>query len=114
VCTPQASSQRLFSRLHYWLLLSSEVLPGVVLQPFYFPLDSHVTVSYRVPERNQTVLRDLYHVGVGQPLTVTPPRYWSTELSLPAGPKRTDYGVITVPTVIVVSGRYVQLLQLWY
>jgi hypothetical protein len=104
LCVLQASREHLFSRLHYWLLLSSEGLPNLRLESVYLPLDSHVTVAYRVPGRNETVLRDLYHVGDGQALSVTPPRYWSPELQLPAGPKRTDYGQITLPTVTVVCG----------
>jgi hypothetical protein len=106
MCAPQASRERLFGRLRYWLLLSSQGLPHLRLEPVYLPLDSHVTVAYTVPGRDETVLRDLYHVGDGQPLSVTPPRYWSPQLQLPAGPKRTDYGQIALPTVTVVCGTY--------
>lgn len=100
----QASSQQLFSRLHYWLLFSGEEPSASVLEQLYLPVDSHVTVVHGASGHNQTVLRDVYHVGVGHSLTVTPPRYWSPELQLPPGPPRTDYGGITIPTVTVVCG----------
>lgn len=102
-CCLQASAQHLFSRLHYWLLLSrEEPSSDSVLQQLYLPLDSHVTVAHGVSGHNQTVLWDIYHVGVGQSMTVTAPRHWSPGLQLPAGPPRTDYGGITIPTVVVV------------
>jgi len=105
VCSLQASRQKLFSRLHYWLLLSGEDTTSAVLETLYLPLDSHVTVAHQWPGQNQTVLQDVYHVGVGQSLTVTPPRYWQPGLHLPAGPKRTNYGGITIPTVTLVCGK---------
>ncbi|GFG36576.1 hypothetical protein Cfor_06084, partial [Coptotermes formosanus] len=98
-----ASRQRLFSRLHYWLLLSEYEPSASVLESVYLPLDSHVTVLYQELGWNQTFLQDLYHVGVGQSLTVTPPRHWNPGLQLPARPQRTDYGGITIPTVTVLA-----------
>lgn len=71
------------------------------LEQLHLPLDSHVTVARPAP--NRVLLRDVYRIVKGRPLTVTLPRDWSPAETYPVGPRRDNYRGIVFSSATVAS-----------
>jgi hypothetical protein len=78
------------------------------LEQLDLPLDSHVTVARRAP--NRVMLRDVYRLVKGQPLIVTLPRDWNLTDTFPVGPRRDNYRGIVFPSATVASITIITLI----
>jgi hypothetical protein len=117
---PQAGRNNYLKLQHHWLLLAMTDHTGNALTPDEDPLltalrsltvsvDSHVTLAYRGSGVTQFLLQEVYRMGQGQPLVLTPLLAWSAGQVLPPKLKRDNYRGVSINAAAVASSS-----RFWY
>ncbi|PSN55586.1 Ionotropic receptor [Blattella germanica] len=110
----KASEWKMFSSLHYWLLVSENLNSedvSTLLNPLNIALNSHVTLAQLGKEPFS--LQDMYRIRTTEDLTFTSSLKWNPGQVLRSRPPRDDYrGVSLTATVLIYNDTWENFLDI--